>query len=1367
MDVLADLLGQAPSIAAIREQIRQILARISQARRLPPILIEGETGTGKNLVASVIHRAGPRAGHPFVDVNCAAIPDGLLEAELFGFERGAFTDARQSKAGLFQAASGGTIFLDEIALLSDALQAKLLKIIEDRTLRRLGSTASEPVDVLIIAATNDDLDAAVRARRFRADLYHRLAVLTLRLPPLRERPDDIAVLADYFLARACRDYALPSRILSPAARAALREYGWPGNVRELANVIERVALLIETASITPAALALSGADPPDRRATVAPGPPEAPLDTRVESWERQELLRALDACGWKVVRAAARLGITRGTIRYRIQKYGLAPPTRRVRKPPPRPAPGAPWLRSVTSPTVTRWEPRLVALLQATTGELGRDLEVLVQKIESFAGRVEEASPARIVAAFGLDPVEDATRRAALAALAIQTALARSRRSGPDRLAVTIAVHTEQCPVAQVSGRAHIDGDARRQMAEVLDALSRNAEPGTIMVSRAARPLLGPRFDVHEPDQDDQPEAFGRRLLAHHPHRFGLGGDPGPFVGREAELNALRAQWQQARLGRGQLVAVVGEPGIGKSRLVFEFCRALGGEPRTHLEGRAESYGGGIPYRPVVELLKAHLGVDERDEPQVTAASATARLLALDAALAPDVAPILALLNAPVADPEWNGLEPAHRRQRTLDALKRLVLRMSQERPVLLVVEDLHWIDAETQAFLDRLVLGLPAARVLVVVSYRPEYRHGWSGATSSTQLHLEPLPSSGAEELVNGIVGPAATLEPLRRLLIEKTEGNPFFLEESVRTLVETRVLLGRRGAYRAARAVESLEVPETVRAVLAARVDRLPPDDKQALYAAAVVGKDVPFGLLRGVADLPEAALRGSLANLQVGEFLREAHLVPEVVYSFKHALTHEVAYAALALDLRRALHARMVDVLERVYADRLSEHVERLAHHAHAAELWPKAQLYARRAGAKAAWRSAHREAVPYFDQALRAIRRLPETRAILEETLDLYLQLRWSFVPLGEYARLTATLRDAEALAERLGDQHRLGEMANSLTNFLRVVGDCDGALAAGQRARAIGAALGERSLELRAAFQLAMVRRQIGDYRRAIGGFGEVVEGLRGDLLYERFGEPSVLSVHARLWLAVALAEVGEFDQAITTGEEAIRIAATAQNAYSETNAHIGLGTVYLRRGDPDDAIPLLERGVSLCRDGNFNLLLPSAVSALGAALTLAGRAGDGVSLLECAVETALSRGLIGSFALYLARLGHSRLLTGQAREAGELATRALETARKHKERGHEAWALLLLGEVAAARRPLDVAAVGERYAEALALGEALEMRPMVAQCHWELGAFDRTLGRHSRARDAVVRAATMFRELGMRRWLARTEAELARATRED
>lgn len=320
MDQVDELVGSSAQIAAFRDEIRALLVQETKLRRLPPVLITGETGTGKGLAARILHRASSRAKAEFVEVNGAAIPEHLLESELFGYERGAFTDARQAKAGLLQVANRGTLFLDEVSLLSLSLQAKLLKALEEQSVRRLGSTRSEPVDIWVISATNEDLGAAVRAGRFRDDLYHRLAVIKLALPPLRQRSQDIEVLAQQALATACARYGVSLKQLDPEALAALRAYRWPGNVRELNSVIERAVLSSPTTVITSDALRL------DTAAVNQPDEARGALRDQIADLERRRLSEALTRTGWNISRTAAELGIARNTLRARIARYGLRAP---------------------------------------------------------------------------------------------------------------------------------------------------------------------------------------------------------------------------------------------------------------------------------------------------------------------------------------------------------------------------------------------------------------------------------------------------------------------------------------------------------------------------------------------------------------------------------------------------------------------------------------------------------------------------------------------------------------------------------------------------------------------------------------------------------------------------------------------------------------------------------------------------------------------------------------------------------------------------------------------------------------------------------------------------------------------------------
>jgi predicted ATPase len=307
------------------------------------------------------------------------------------------------------------------------------------------------------------------------------------------------------------------------------------------------------------------------------------------------------------------------------------------------------------------------------------------------------------------------------------------------------------------------------------------------------------------------------------------------------------------------------------------------------------SYGKATPYLPVVDLLKGYIQIADRDEPRAVREKVTGKLLTLDRALEPALPAILALLDVPVEDRRWEILSPPERRQRTIDALKRLLLRESQVQPLLVVVEDLHWIDAETQAALDRLVESLPTARLLLLVNYRPEYRHDWGGKTYYRQLRLDPLGPERATELLETLLGGDPRLEPLKRLLLVRTEGNPLFLEESVRSLVDDGGLVGERGAYRLVTTPGTIHVPATVQAILAARIDRLAAEDKALLQTAAVVGTDVPLAVLAEVAEGPPDTLADGIARLQAAEFLYETSLFPDVEYTFKHALTHEVAYGA----------------------------------------------------------------------------------------------------------------------------------------------------------------------------------------------------------------------------------------------------------------------------------------------------------------------------------------------------------------------------------------------------------------------------------------------------------------------------------------
>ena len=613
----------------------------------------------------------------------------------------------------------------------------------------------------------------------------------------------------------------------------------------------------------------------------------------------------------------------------------------------------------------------------------------MMDAVHRFEGTVNQVLGDGIMALFGA-PIahEDHALRACYAALAMQAAMRayteEVRRTRGLELRMRVGLNSGEVVVRAIGNDLHMDYSAVGETTVLAARMEQTATPGSIRLSAATLRLveglvqvtaLGP---VPVKGLEEPVEVFElvgasplrRRLQAAAARGFT------PFVGRQHELQAVHQALAQAQVGHGQVVALVGEAGVGKSRLVHEVIHSHRTQGWQVLESASVSYGKATPYFPVIDLLKRYCHIDDGDAARTIRARVTGQVLTLDETLQDTLPALLALLDVLPDDSPFAHLDPSQRRQRTLEALRRVLLRESQVQPLLLVCEDLHWIDSETQALLDRLIESLPTAHLLLLVNYRPEYQHAWGSKTFYTQVRLDPLPPASAEAFLAGLLGDDASLAPLLPLLMARTAGNPFFLEESVRTLVETAALVGTPGAYRLAAPLQELPVPATVQAVLAARIDRLAPEAKGLLQTAAVLGTDVSCALLRTIADVPEMVLHRGLSHLQAAEFLYQTRLFPEPEYTFKHALTHEVAYGSLLLERRRVLHARLVEALEALAPDRVAEQVDRLAHHALRGEVWAKAVPYCQQAGARANDRAAFGEAVAYFEQALQALAHLPE-------------------------------------------------------------------------------------------------------------------------------------------------------------------------------------------------------------------------------------------------------------------------------------------------------------------------------------------------------------------------------------------------------
>ena len=1009
-------------------------------------------------------------------------------------------------------------------------------------------------------------------------------------------------------------------------------------------------------------------------------------------------------------------------------------------------------------------------------GILDPVLEHMMEAVHQYEGTVNQVMGDGIMALFGA-PVahEDHAVRACYAALRMQQAMKRYadevRRAHAAVVKIRVGLNSGEVVVRAIGSDLRMDYTAVGHTTHLAARMEQIADPGAIVIAPATLALaegyvevrsLGPvplkglaeAVEVYElmgtTPARTRLQATARRGLTR-------------FVGREAEVEGLRENQQRALAGHGQAIAVVGEAGVGKSRLLHEFLRVHRREGWRVLESAVPSYGGRTSYLPVIDLLTSYFKIQDRDGAREIREKVTGTLLTLDEALKPLLPALLALLGVPVDDPTWSELDPVQRRQQTIDAVTRVWLRESQLQPLLLVVEDLHWLDSESQAVLDSLVEDLPAARVLMLVNYRPEYRHSWEGKSHYSEVRLEALPQESLAQLLDTLVGNDPALEPLRQLLIARTGGNPFFLEESVRALRETKGLVGDPGAHRLARPIEELHVPASVQAVLAARIDRLSPDDKRLLQTAAVVGHEVPHALLETIADAHGDTLRSGLARLQAAELLYETTLFPDPEYRFTHALTHDVAYSSLLHDRRRALHSRILEAMEAASADQAAVDVERLARHALGGESWRKAAAYLGQAGRRAAAQSAYEASAKWLEEALRALAHVPESPEVLADAIDIRLDLRIALIPLRRYRDALDVMREAEALATRLGDQTRLGWVLADLCARLRnVLGEHRRAVEVGQRALAIATEQGDRALARAATYRTGQAHFALGEYARAIELFEQTT---RGDGEQPGAGSASRLfAAWSHAWLSMALANLGQFAEALSHATEAVRVAEAADHPFTLVEALTALGGVLLVKGDLDSAIVTLERGLALSREWKFKPW--ATLSRLGYSYALSARLPEARQLLDevTTAETTVSSMGVGR-SMQVAWLGETYALNDQLDEAWQRADEALAIAREHGERGDEAWAHRLLGEITVRRGDLVNGREAEgHYHRALALASDLGMRPLVAHCRLALWTLHRRAGRYEEARESLSDATTMCREMGMRTWLARAEEELRAET---
>jgi class 3 adenylate cyclase/predicted ATPase len=928
-------------------------------------------------------------------------------------------------------------------------------------------------------------------------------------------------------------------------------------------------------------------------------------------------------------------------------------------------------------------------------------LEHMMEAVHRYEGTVNQVMGDGIMALFGAPLAhEDHALRACYAALRMQDRVTQYAEAVHQAegapIQIRIGLNSGEVVVRSIGSDLHMDYTAVGQTTHLAARMEQMARPGSILISPGtlalaegyvvvkplgARPIKGldNRVDIYQ--------LVGAATVR---SRFQAAATRGltRFVGREAELDQLRHALAQAGAGHGQVVAVVGEPGVGKSRLYWEFTHSDGVQGWRVIESGSAFYGKATNYLPVIELLRAYFEIEARDEPRKIREKVTGKLLSLDHHLQPALPTMLWLLDVPVDDPAWDQLDPPQRGQQILDSVTRLLLRESQVQPLIVVFEDLHWIDAETQMLLDRLVESLPRARVLLLVNYRPEYQHAWSDKISYRQLWIDPLPPESVEELLEALLGHDGSLQSLKQLLIERTEGNPFFLEESIRTLIETKVLTGERGTYRLTKARQGLEstlqIPATARAVLAARIDRLAAEDKRLLQAASVIGKEIPVALLEATMNIPDDELRSSLGRLQAAEFLYETRLFPDLEFTFKHALTCEVTYQSLLKSSRGQYHQRIAEVLTAQFPETVETRPELLAHHYTEAGLSKQAVPYWLRAGQRAIERSANAEAVTYLTKGLAVLESVPAGPARLQQELALQLALGAPLTMLKGHA--APEVQQIYARAHTLSQQLEGGPQRVSILRGLWFhsfdQANYQAAHELGAQCLALAESLNDPTLHHEAYRMLWGPLFMMGDIVAARAQIERSIALIDREKYRtptaERTLNPGVLSLGYASW---TLWMLGYPDQARTRSHEAALLAEELSHAYTRVFAlhHAGILRQFLRQ------VELVQENaeivIPLSRNGGFVRCLAGGMMRRGWALAELGATTEGIGQMEAGLATWRTMGVELGQPLLLAHLAEAYGRASRPEEGLRVITEALAIAHRTSERYYESELLRLKGEL--------------------------------------------------------------------------------------
>lgn len=1414
---VSNIIGTSPRI----QEVIRLIEKISDSPL--SVLITGESGTGKELVARTIHYNSSRFGKPFIDINCAALPESLLESELFGIEKGVATGVER-RIGMIEMATEGTLFLDEIGDMSLSAQTKLLRVLQERKLERVGGRSSINVDVRILAATNKDLKEEIRKGIFREDLYYRLNVIHISMPPLRDMNEDIPLLAQYFLSSFANELGRGSMHFSSHAMECLVNYKWPGNVRELENEVKRAATVTDSDVIDISCLSENVRSEVQKSPVSAMGVLQylptcvekttttlkEAVEEAVEEIETRVIKAALEKSGGNKQKAAKILGLTRQGLIKKIKKLenlsraklhsdsvisiaNQSPNAKPIDidRHPDKQEDEVP---EVEYMQVRPEETHHKALESVRLGSLKaerRHLTVMFCDLVGFTSISEQVDPedlreiirayldicSKVVSRldghiakhfgdgllvyFGYPLAhEDDARRALLAGLEIVGAihelpLQNTQLQIP--LQVRVGIHTGLVVIGgmgveNVPESIAIMGETPNVATQLLSV----AEPNTVVISSATHRLVEGLFDYHYLGQHtlkgvSTPLEVYRVLHESDVRsRFEVAVTKGltPLVGREQEAGLLLERWERVEEGEGQVVLLCGEPGIGKSRLVRALEERLAGEAHVRIESSCSPYYQNSALYPVLNHLQRL--VFKREDSTEEKLEKLERILEQYGFSLQEMVPLFAsLLSLPIPGryPPLN-LTPQRQKEKTMDALLVWLLKEAEKHPVLFIIEDLHWGDPSTLEYLSLLVDQVASTRILILLTFRQEFRPPWTSRSNLTQITLSRLTHKQVEVLVEKVAGDKALPADVTHQIVTKTDGVPLFVEELTKMVLESGLLREGESRYELMVHLFSLAIPATLHDSLMARLDRLPAV-KEVAQLGSILGREFTYELLKAISSLDEETLQGDLAKLVGAELLYQRGIPPQAKYFFKHALIQEAAYQSLLKSKRQQCHRKIAEVLEERFPETAETQPEILARHYTEAGLVKQAISYWQRAGERSIKRSANVEAIGHFTKGLEILKALPDTSERTERELALQIAL-------GAPLRVTKGFSSPEVeraytrareLSQQVGESTQLFPVLRGLCGFYLGRAELQEAHELGEQCLRLAQAAQDSALLIQAEYLLGATLFCLGE----IALSREHLE--QGITLYN----PKQHSSHAFLygqdpgvaclfWVAWALWHLGYPDQALKKGHEALNLAQELSHSYSLAIALDLLAFIHQFRGEGHAAQERAEESIAISTEQGFEFFLEMGTVLRGWALAEQGRTEEGIAEIRRGLAAWLVTGAELYQPYWLALLSETFGKMGQTEEGLTVLAEALDIVQNNGERYYQAELYRLKGELLLALSPENQAEAEICFRQAIDVARQQCAKSLELRAVMSLSRLWQRQGKKEEARQMLAEMYDWFTE---------------------